>query len=495
MSLLPSLMLYFTSLKKAFVVDIWNLASLFPLQYATFTMPTIKSISNGSLDDWKNGTAEVEDFHFKKTGPGTENVPAGIHDINEILQYGLSNGFPKLIDLVKKLNECLHGKVSEDADIFITCGGTDGISKVFQLFVEPGVDTVLTEEYSFDTSLINGRSRGAKFFPIKTDEEGMVPEDLEQVLGNWDENARGRKPHLLYTIPCGQNPTGSVMPSSRYDEIYQICSKHDVIIMEDDPYFALQYKPYEAEINKRAMILAEARETMGKIPLGEEHLRKVAKVFNDYAGIKSYLSRDVEGRVVRIDTFSKIFGPGIRTGWIACNALFAERLCRLGESSTQSPNNVGQAILTSYLSPEHWGIGGFMRWMYAVRLEYQMKRDYFIDCLAKYCDPNLVSTKACGAGMFQFLQINIQSHPRYTCTRIVALPEIASHTASRPFVGVEHGEYTTNTGELMDELWQFLVNESQVLLMPARFFLVERPGVDQTDRLNFFRATVSRLVH
>jgi aromatic amino acid aminotransferase I len=65
----------------------------------------------------------------------------------------------------------------------------------------------------------------------------MIPSDLEAVLSGWDEAVRGRKPHLMYTIPCGQNPTGSVMPSERYDEIYAICHKHDVIIMEDDPYF------------------------------------------------------------------------------------------------------------------------------------------------------------------------------------------------------------------------------------------------------------------
>ena len=38
----------------------------------------------------------------------------------------------------------------------------------------------------------------------------------------------------------------------------------------------------------------------------------VAKAFNDFSGVKSYLSRDVDGRVIRIDSFSKVFGPGIR---------------------------------------------------------------------------------------------------------------------------------------------------------------------------------------
>jgi hypothetical protein len=44
----------------------------------------------------------------------------------------------------------------------------------------------------------------------------------------------------------------------------------------------------------------------------EDDALGVAKVFNEYAGVRSYLSRDVDGRVVRIDTFSKVFGPGMR---------------------------------------------------------------------------------------------------------------------------------------------------------------------------------------
>jgi DNA-binding transcriptional MocR family regulator len=44
----------------------------------------------------------------------------------------------------------------------------------------------------------------------------------------------------------------------------------------------------------------------------EDKATSVAKVFNEYANVRSYLSRDVDGRVVRIDTFSKVFGPGMR---------------------------------------------------------------------------------------------------------------------------------------------------------------------------------------
>jgi aromatic amino acid aminotransferase I len=96
------------------------------MKHATFTMPTVESISSGSLESWKNGTADTEDFHLKKTGPGTEDDPAGVFDLNDVLQYGLSNGFPRLIELLEELNECIHGRVLKDAGLFVTCGGTDG---------------------------------------------------------------------------------------------------------------------------------------------------------------------------------------------------------------------------------------------------------------------------------------------------------------------------------------------------------------------------------
>ena len=49
-------------------------------------------------------------------------------------------------------------------------------------------------------------------FPVPTDEGGMVPSELEHILANWkEEDHEGkRRPHVMYTIPVGQNPTGTV---------------------------------------------------------------------------------------------------------------------------------------------------------------------------------------------------------------------------------------------------------------------------------------------
>jgi aromatic amino acid aminotransferase I len=180
------------------------------------------------VSSWKNGDASTEVAHLKKSGPGTENAPSGVLDLNVILQYGLSNGFPELADKFQELNELLHGRANTDQGVYLSLGNTDGVSKTFSLFVEPG-DIVLCEEFSFSSSLNSGRAKGAVFWPVKMDEHGLIPEDLDSVLTHWDESA-GKKPHLLYTIPCGQNPTGSVQPPERYDAIYAIAQKHDIIM-------------------------------------------------------------------------------------------------------------------------------------------------------------------------------------------------------------------------------------------------------------------------
>lgn len=198
------------------------------MQHATFTLPALASLT-GDVASWQQGTAATATAHLKKVGPGTEAAPSGVLDLNVVLQYGLTNGFPGLIDKLERLNELLHGRVHADHAVFLTLGNTDGVSKTFSLFVEPG-DYVLAEEYSFSSSLNSGRAKGAKFYPVKVDGDGLVPEDLERVLSTWDTDALGKKPHLLYTIPVGQNPTGSVQPAERYDAIYAICSKHDVIM-------------------------------------------------------------------------------------------------------------------------------------------------------------------------------------------------------------------------------------------------------------------------
>lgn len=68
----------------------------------------------------------------------------------------------------------------------------------------------------------------------------MLPETLDAVLG--ERLRRGLKmPKMMYIIPTGSNPTGTVLPEDRRRQIYELACRYDFLIVEDDPYMFLSY--------------------------------------------------------------------------------------------------------------------------------------------------------------------------------------------------------------------------------------------------------------
>jgi DNA-binding transcriptional MocR family regulator len=121
----------------------------------------------------------------------------------------------------------------------------------------------------------------------------------------------------------GHNPTGILLSVKRRKEIYAVCSKYDVIIVEDDPYWYLQFPSADTE---------EAKSR--NLPPPERQPRELPEKSSGYpfldSLIPSFLSMDTDGRVVRLDTFSKTVAPGCRLGWITAQPAFIERYLRYG---------------------------------------------------------------------------------------------------------------------------------------------------------------------
>jgi len=152
------------------------------------------------------------------------------------------------------------------------------------------------------------------------------------------------------------------MGVNRKKEIYDICVRYDVIIVEDDPYYFLQEGSYT--------------------PKSRRTTRTAAFVDNDafLANlIPSFLKFDYQGRVIRLDTFSKTIAPGSRLGWFTCSPLFAERLERQSEVSTQAPCGFSQSLVTKLLLT--WKYDGYLRWLKDLGAEYTRRRDQLMDCL------------------------------------------------------------------------------------------------------------------
>lgn len=304
------------------------------------------------------------------------------------LQYGRTDGQPEMLEFLKEHTERIHNVPYSNWDLIVSIGNTEAWDSTLRTFVTEG-DAILVEEFSFSSALECAQAQGAITVPVAMDAEGMVPEALEKQLDQWV----GPKPKLLYTICTGQNPTGSCLSKERRKAIYEIACKHDFIIIEDEPYYFLQMEPYIEDESKR-----EGK----KVHNHEEFVKALAP---------SFLSMDVEGRVIRLDSFSKILAPGIRIGWIIGQADLLERYVRLHEVSIQCPAGLTVSLTNGVL--QKWGQSGYLDWLIGLRAEYTHKRDVAIDAVRDFFPKEVISYVPPVAGMFFTVSFDVTKHPKF----------------------------------------------------------------------------------
>ncbi len=281
-------------------------------------------------------------------------------------------------------------------------------------------DSLLIENPSYTGCLSFLKTLQCDLADVETDAYGIIPESLESMLANWPEsNPSGKKdqprPRCLYTIPSGGNPTGATATLERKQAVYEICHKYNILILEDDAYYYLQFE------EKR---------------------------------IPSYLSLDVDGRVLRCDSMSKILSAGLRIGWITGPKPLLDRINIHTMVTNLQPSGIPQVM--AYQLLENWGHDGFFKHVDEVAAFYRQKRDEFVECLnrrmvgyAEWVVPN--------AGMFVWLRLlgGITDSNELIMTRalkenVLAIPGVAfmPHGEKTPYVRVS---YSNVSKENMDE--------------------------------------------
>lgn len=256
--------------------------------------------------------------------------------LNSALQYIPSQGYPPLLKKLRDFTHQMHNPPNwQDRELIMTNGSQDGISKALEMIVEEG-DSVLVQNplYTGTEIIVSSKQlicfihqmtkkmclfQLKPFKPnligIEQDEFGIVPQKLIDALENckaYTEEGGGRKmPKVIYLNPTGSNPTGVTMSLERRQEIYQICCKYNILILEDDAYCFLHF-------------------------LDEQPV--------------SFLSLDVEGRVIRFDSMSKVLSSGLRLAWLTGPKPLVHNIelhiqSAMLHSSTLSQVNITMAIV------------------------------------------------------------------------------------------------------------------------------------------------------
>jgi len=345
-------------------------------------------------------------------------LPLVAADVSSALQYSSSYGITEFVQWLKAHQTHLHHPPyasEKDWNVCVTTGSSDANAKAFEMLINPG-DHVLVENPTYSGSLAALRPLGCTLVGLPTDHEGLSATHLRSLLSSWPSERP--KPKVLYLIPTGQNPSGATLPEERRREIYAIAQQYNLLILEDDPYFHLQLDTKE-----------------GDPPL------------------RSFFSMDVDGRVLRFDSFSKIISSGLRIGWATGPAPLIERIQLHQQASTLHVSGLSQTILLKLL--KHWGDDGLKHHITRVQEGYRKRRDLFCSLAEKHLR-GLAEWHPPSAGMFVWFKIlGIQSSEKLIKEKaleqkVLLVPGVAftPNGEDSPFV---RASFSTATPEEMDE--------------------------------------------
>lgn len=226
------------------------------------------------------------------------------------LQYSSGQGDPTLREQILEVM-ALEGISAHADDIVVTTGSQQALDLVTRIFVDPG-DVVLAEAPSYVGALGVFAAYQAEVAHVTSDDDGLVPEALEERIVSLQ--SAGKRIKLLYTVPNFHNPAGTTLSLERRPLIIEICQRHGILVLEDNPY--------------------------GLLGFDREPLAALRTLSED--------------GVVYLGTFSKTFAPGLRVGWALAPHAIREKLVLANESAILCPSAYSQMTVSAYLATCDW---------------------------------------------------------------------------------------------------------------------------------------------
>jgi len=273
------------------------------------------------------------------------------------LQYGITEGTEELRTTIAKRMKKFGIKCGKE-NIIIANGAQEGIDLVTKTFVNPR-DVVALEVPSYVGGICCFRVYQSDFLPVKLDSFGMKTDELESKLRKMDRKKR-KKVKIIYTIPNFHNPAGVTMTLERRKHLLEIAEKYEIPVLEDDPYVELRF-------------------------VGE-----------DIPSIKSFDRRDL---VLYMSSFSKIFAPGFRLGWIVTNEELADKITIVKQGTDLCTN-----VFCQYLANEYLKSGAIDRQLPKIRKIYKRKRNVMLEAIYRYFPEGCKCNKPDG-GMFLWVKL------------------------------------------------------------------------------------------
>ncbi|HZB81856.1 MAG TPA: PLP-dependent aminotransferase family protein [Rubrobacteraceae bacterium] len=297
---------------------------------ATLSRPGIISLAGGFPDTRAFGEEAFREI--------SHNVAA---DSAQALQYGPTGGLEGIKDVIVDVMEAENTGARQE-DIFITTGAQQGLDLVGKVFLDEG-DAVLCEGPTYAGALNAFAAYRPRIIHVPMDRAGMIPLAAREALNS--ARKRGIHVKFIYTVPNFQNPTGVTLAVERRRELLEIAHEYDLVVLEDNPYGMLRFE-------------GEALPTIASLEQ------------------ESGAGAD---RVVYLGTFSKIFAPGVRLGWVHAQPGILHKINIGKQGADICSSNLSQMLIYSYFRHADWR--SYVKRLMAINKE---RRDAMLDALAEY---------------------------------------------------------------------------------------------------------------
>ncbi len=265
----------------------------------------------------------------------------------ELGQYSRTSGI--ITDAIAAhlaLDEAIH--VAPDA-IIVTVGAQEAMAIVLTALFEPRRDVLLVSDPTYVGITGLARLLGIRVAPVPAGDGGLDPETVESVI---DRTSREGRVRALYDIPNFNNPLGTSLSLANRIALIDVCRRHDVLLIEDNPYGMFAY---------------------------------------DHPRPPTLKALDEDGSVLYIGSFSKTLLPGLRVGYLVADqrvagsgVTLAHALSRVKSLLTVNTPPLSQAIVADALRRT----GGTLEPIVAPKREAcRRNRDAMLRALDEHCPP------------------------------------------------------------------------------------------------------------
>ncbi len=269
------------------------------------------------------------------------------------LQYAPTEGLPVLREAISRRLGELYGLDFPPDDVLVVTGSQQALDLTGKVFLDEG-DAVLCESPTYLGAINALRAYQPRFVEVPTDDDGMVPAELEHRL------AAEERVKLIYVVPDFQNPSGRRWSVERRRRLADLAARFRVPVIEDAPY--------------------------GELCFEGEPLPPVA-------------SFDEAGLVILLGTFSKILSPGMRLGWVVGESSLVRRYALVKQGVDLHTSSLTQLLAARFIA-EHDLDAHVSR----IRDVYRRRRDAMLAALDQHMPPEVTYTRPMG-GLFLWVEL------------------------------------------------------------------------------------------